>query len=294
MRTTSAETDWSPGPAWLFCPADRPDRYRKALARADIVVLDLEDAVAPDRKDQARHAVATLIADGVYDHQRTVLRANGAAAPGHDGDAHLIAQSGIGMVMLAKTERVADLEALPGTRIVALLETPLGVENAGEIARADPVVALMWGADDLVAGLGGTASRRPDGSYRDVARFARSRSLVAAKAHGKAALDAVFMDLADEDGLRAECEDAVAVGFDAKVAVHPKQIPVIRTAFTPPPEQIAWARRLLAQAGHDRGVMAFEGRMVDGPIYAQAERILRIAQSTAAAGFAGSAQAGDD
>lgn len=276
MTATHVETGWNPGPAWLFCPADRPDRYRKALDRADVVVLDLEDAVPPERKDQARRAVETMIADGDFDHERTVLRLNGAAAPGHAADADLVAQSEIGLVMLAKTERVTDLETVPSTRIVALLETPLGVHNAGEIARADAVVALMWGADDLVAGLGGTASRRSDGSYRDVARYARSRSLVAAKAHGKAALDAVFMDLADQDGLRAECEDAVAVGFDAKVAVHPGQLPVIRAAFTPSPEQVAWARRLLAAAGPDRGVMAFEGRMVDGPIFAQAERVLRL------------------
>ena len=134
----------------------------------------------------------------------------------------------------------------------------------------------MWGADDLVAGLGGTASRRDDGSYRDVARYARSRTLVAAKAHGRIALDAVHMDIADLDGLRAECEDAVAVGFDATVAIHPSQVPVIRETYQPDPDRVRWAQRLLAAVGDERGVTTFEGQMVDGPIFRQAERIVAL------------------
>jgi len=138
----------------------------------------------------------------------------------------------------------------------------------------------MWGADDLVAGLGGTASRHDDGRYRDVARYARSRVLIAAKAHGRLALDAVHMDIADTAGLAAECADAVAVGFDATVAIHPSQVPVIRAAYSPTTERVQWARRLLAHVGNDRGVTTFEGRMVDGPIFRQAERVLRLATGT--------------
>lgn len=268
------------GPAWLFCPADRPDRYLTALERADVVVLDLEDAVAPARKDDARRAVADLVAHGRYDRERTVLRVSGASGPDHAPDVAVVADHRIARVMLAKTESVGDLAALGGCEVVALLETPLGIERAGELAAAELVVAVMWGADDLVAGLGGSASRYPDGRYRDVARYARSRALIAAKAHGRAALDAVYMDIPDLDGLAAECEDAVAVGFDAKVAVHPSQLPVIRDAFTPSEERVAWARRLLEAVGADRGVTTFEGRMVDGPIYAQAERILRRAAAS--------------
>jgi citrate lyase subunit beta/citryl-CoA lyase len=224
--------------------------------------------------------VRGLVADGTYDRRRTVLRINGAASVDHRADLDLLSEQGIGRVMLAKTERALDLAPLAVHDVVALLETPLGIENAAEIARAGSVVAVMWGADDLIAGLGGTASRRADGSHRDVVRYARSRALVAAKAFGVAAVDNVFMDLGDPTGLRAEAEDAVAVGFDAKVAIHPDQVPVIRTAFTPTPERVAWARRLLAAVGDERGVTTFEGRMVDGPIYAQAERIVRLATAT--------------
>jgi len=265
------------GPAWLFCPADRPDRYLTALERADIVVLDLEDAVAPQRKDDARRAVADLVTTGRYDRDRTVLRISGASSPEHVADLPVVREHRIHRVMLAKTESPADLDPLGDHEVVALLETPLGVERAAELAAAGPVVAVMWGADDLVSGLGGSSSRHRDGRYRDVARHARSRSLIAAKAYGKAALDAVYLNIPDLDGLAAECEDAVAVGFDAKVAIHPSQVPTIRTAFTPSEERVAWARRLLDAVGTDRGVTTFEGRMVDGPIYAQAERILRRA-----------------
>jgi citrate lyase subunit beta/citryl-CoA lyase len=272
---------WSPGPAWLFCPADRPDRYAKALAVADVVVLDLEDAVAPDRKAEARESVVRLFADGGYDADRTLLRVNAVGSPEHDADAELLSRVLVQRVMLAKAETAAQVHAFAGRDVVALVETPRGVENAGVLATEPTVVGLMWGADDLVAGLGGTSSRHDDGSYRDVARFARSRVLVAAKAHGRLAVDSVFMDIPDLDGLRAEAEDAVAVGFDAKVAIHPSQVEVLRAAYRPSPERVDWARRLLDHVGDDRGVTTFEGRMVDGPVYAQAERILELEQRTA-------------
>ena len=268
---------WSPGCAWLFCPANRPDRYLKALRSADLVVLDLEDAVEHARKAEARIAVAKLVDAGDYDHERSILRVNATSSPEHSADLELVRSAKVRQVMLAKAETLHDLGQFPDVEIVALLETPLGVENAGILAAAASVSGIMWGADDLIAGLGGTESRRPDGLYRDVARYARSRSLVAAKAHGKLAIDAVFMDMLDQAGLRRQCQDAVHVGFDAAVAIHPSQLSVIREAYRPAPGRVNWARRLLAHAGDERGVTTFEGRMVDGPIYRQAERILRSA-----------------
>jgi citrate lyase subunit beta/citryl-CoA lyase len=268
---------WTTGAAWLFCPADRPERYVKALQRSDIVVLDLEDAVAPGRKAAARESVLALAAEGVYDIDRTVLRVNSAASPEHAHDVRLVEQADLSRIMLAKAERDSDLDGVATREVVALVETPLGVELCGELADHPAVVGLMWGADDLVAGLGGSSSRYPDGLYRDVARYSRSRVLIAAKARQLLALDAVHMDIDDLEGLRAECEDAVAVGFDATVAIHPSQTEVIRRAYMPRPEQVDWATRLLAAVGDDRGVTTFEGRMVDGPIYAQAQQVLRRA-----------------
>jgi len=272
-------TGWLPGPAWLFCPADRPDRYPKALAAADVVILDLEDAVAPVDRTAARDALRRLSDDGVLDRDRTVVRINGADTADHAADLAVVSEAEVRRVMLAKSEEPADVSRIEA-EVLLLVETPRGVEQAGRLAEQADVVAMMWGADDLVAGLGGTASRHDDGRYRDVARYARSRVLIAAKAHGRLALDAVHMDIADTAGLAAECEDAVAVGFDATVAIHPSQLPVIRAAYSPTTERVQWARRLLAHVGNDRGVTTFEGRMVDGPIFRQAERVLRLATGT--------------
>ncbi|HEY1134149.1 MAG TPA: CoA ester lyase [Nocardioides sp.] len=277
---------WLPGPGWLFCPADRPERYVKALERADVAILDLEDAVARPAKADARDAVRRLAATGGLDLERTVVRVN-AADDGeeHAHDVALLAATGVRRVMLAKAEEPAAVAALAAAHeVLPLLETPRGVENAGAIAAVDGVVGLMWGADDLVAAMGGTGSRRADGSYRDVARYARERTLVAAKARGRLALDAVHMDIPDTDGLRAAAEDAAAVGFDATVAIHPSQVAVVRAAYAPSPERVAWAEGLLAAypdglsgAG---GVGTYEGRMVDGPIFAQARTVLRRAAAT--------------
>jgi len=265
------------GPAWLFCPADRPDRYPKALAAADVVILDLEDAVAPARKDEARAALRELT--GTLDLARTVVRVNAADTGAvHEADRLLVAELGLPRVMLAKAERPEDAVSLAalGCEVIALVETARGVLATEALAAADGVTGLMWGADDLAASMGGTASRRAEGGYRDVARYARVRALTAAKAHDRWALDAVHMDIADLAGLAAECEDAVAIGFDATVAIHPSQIATIREAYRPTPERVAWARGVLVAAGSG-GVTTFEGRMVDGPIYAQAQRVLRLA-----------------
>jgi citrate lyase subunit beta/citryl-CoA lyase len=270
-----ADHCWNPGPAWLFCPADRPERYPKALAAADVVIVDLEDAVAPGDRAKAREALRDLGRTGVLDGGRTIVRVNRAGTCAHADDIELTLELGLDRVMVAKCEDQRPLAAMPH-QVIALLETPRGIDQASQLAAMPNVVAVMWGADDLVAGLGGTASRRPDGRYRDVVRYARSRSLVAAKAHGKLALDAVHMDIDDLDGLAEACDDAVAVGFDATVAIHPKQIATIRSSYTPTPDQVTWARGLLGHVGTARGVTTYGGQMVDGPIYAQAERILRL------------------
>jgi citrate lyase subunit beta/citryl-CoA lyase len=165
-----------------------------------------------------------------------------------------------------------------------LCETPLGVTNAVEIAAAAPTVALMWGAEDLVAGLGGRSSRFPAdggpasgsrvGPYRDVARTARSLVLLAAGAHRRIAIDAVHLAIGDLDGLRDEAEDAAACGFSATACIHPTQVDVVRTAYRPTADQLDWARRVLAAAEGNRGVFAFEGGMVDGPVLRHAEALL--------------------
>jgi citrate lyase subunit beta/citryl-CoA lyase len=179
--------------------------------------------------------------------------------------------------MLAKTESREQVASLSPFSVVVLVETPMGALNVVEAARADNAVAVMWGAEDLFAATGGTANRWPDGSYRDVARHVRSQSLLAAKAHGRLALDSVYLDIKDLDGLRDEADDAVAVGFDAKVAIHPTQVSVIRQAYAPTDAQVEWARRILEASRAQRGVFQFEGQMVDMPVLRRAERIMALA-----------------
>ena len=261
------------GPALLFCPADRPERYAKAADRADAVILDLEDAVTPDAKAAAREALVA----GPLDPQRTVVRVNPVGTDAFDLDLAALAATRYRTVMLAKTTSADDLAALPDHEVVALVETAAGVLHVAEIAAAPNVVALMWGAEDLVASLGGTSSRRPDGTYRDVARYARSAVLVAAGAHGKVAVDAVHLDIGDAAGLRGEALDAVASGFGATACIHPSQVDVVRDAYRPSPADVAHARALLAAAVGRHGAFQWDGRLVDGPLLKHAEAVLRRA-----------------
>jgi citrate lyase subunit beta/citryl-CoA lyase len=272
---TPPELPSLPGPALLFCPADRPDRYAKALAAADAVILDLEDGVGADGRDVAR---AALVAADL-DPARVIVRVNAAGTPDHAADIAALRETGYRLIMLAKTETRAQLDGLGGEwRIVALCETPLGVVNAAGIAAAPNVTAVMWGAEDLIASMRGRTSRFPDGRYRDVAVHARSAVLLAASAFGKPAIDSVYVNISDLDGLAAESEDAAASGFTLKACIHPSQVAVVRTAFQADEAQVAWARRVLATAhgagARDKGAIRVDGQMIDAPLIRQAEAIL--------------------
>lgn len=262
------------GPALLFCPADRPERFGKAAERADAVILDLEDAVAPEAKRAARQNIAS----SPLDPARTIIRVNGASTADFEADIEALAATPYRTVMLAKAETVEQIRGLRGFEVVALCETALGVLNAAAIAAEPNVVGLMWGAEDLVASLGGTSSRADDGGYRAVALHARSTVLLSAASFGKAAIDAVYTSIPDLEGLASESADAAASGFAAKACIHPNQIPSVRQAYVPAEEAVAAARELLSAAeAAGSGVFQFRGRMIDGPILRHAEAVLRRA-----------------
>lgn len=262
------------GPSLLFCPADRPERYAKAAERADAVILDLEDAVAPDAKAAAReHLVASAL-----DPALTVVRVNAVGTADLAQDLEAVAATAYRTVMLPKVGRASDVALVGDRAVIAIVESAAGLLHVAEIAAAPAVVALMWGAEDLVASLGGTSSRLPDGRYRDVARHARSATLVAAVAHGKAAIDAVHLDIPDLDGVAEEARDAAASGFSATACIHPSHVPVIRQAYRPSDDEVAWAREVLDAARGERGVFVRDGRMVDGPVLKHAEQVLRRAR----------------
>ncbi|WP_460795305.1 HpcH/HpaI aldolase/citrate lyase family protein [Microbacterium sp. GXF0217] len=263
------------GPALLFCPADRPERFAKALDRSDAVILDLEDAVAPADKAAAR---GNLI-DADVDPDRVIVRVNASHSADFVSDLATLSQTDFRTVMVAKAEDPSALDAFDARfSLIALCETARGVAAADRLAAHARVVGLMWGAEDLVASLGGTSSRRPDGAYRDIARYARARVLLEAGARGKAAIDAVHIAIDDLDGLAAEAQDAAASGFSATACIHPGQVAVIRAAYRPAASEVAWAQGVLAAAVEERGVFRFEGRMIDEPVLRHASSVIARAQ----------------
>jgi len=272
----SEPTTGLPGPALLFCPADRPDRYAKALTAADGVILDLEDGVGVAAKDAAREA---LLAHP-QDPGRVIVRVNAVGSPEFDADITTVRQARYPTIMLAKAESREQLDAVArhgDWRVIALVESALGILRAEEIAAAPNVIALLWGAEDLMASMRGRTSRHADGTYRGVALHARATTLLAATAHGKLAIDAVYTNIPDLDGLAEEAEDAAASGFALKALIHPSHVAVVRRAFRADEKLLAWARRVLEaarQGGQDGGAIKLDGQMIDAPVIRQAEAIL--------------------
>ncbi len=268
------------GPALLFAPADRPERFAKAAERSDAVIIDLEDAVAREAKASAREH---MLASGL-DPAHTMVRINALDTPEAALDLAAVARSPYRTIMVAKAADPDAIAALADYSVVVLCESAAGILAAPALAQLPNVVALMWGAEDLVASLGGTSSRFVSGpntgGYRAVAMHARSAMLLAAGAAGKVAIDSIYADFTDLDGLAVESEDAVASGFGAKASIHPSQVEVIRAAYRPAPEAVAAAKELLAAAVEaGTGVFAFKGQMVDGPILLHAEATLRRANA---------------
>jgi citrate lyase subunit beta/citryl-CoA lyase len=260
----------TPGPAFLFCPADRPERFAKAAGAADVVILDLEDGVAPDQRELAREHVraATL------EPATTIVRVNPVTSADHARDMEMLRDCAFRMVMLAKTACADEVRSLEGFGVLALCETPAGVMAVDEIAECSNTLGLMWGAEDLVAALGGYSSRHDDGSYRDVARYARARILVAAGAHHLCALDAVYLSIENLNGQRDQALDAAAMGFSASACVHPSQATIVRVAYRPTSAQIAWARTILEASKGREGVFRVGDLMVDKPVMTQARQIM--------------------
>ncbi len=264
-------TTFPMGPALLFCPADRPERFAKAADRADAVILDLEDAVAPADKEAARR---NLIASDL-DPGMTIVRVNPLGTEEFDKDLAAVRQTPYRTLMLAKAEDAPAIgAALADFAVVALVETALGVVRAAEIAQVPCVTALMWGAEDLVASLGGESSRSPDGSYRGVAQHARATVLLAAGAYRKGAVDSIYGNIKDTDGLGIEARDAAASGFAAKACIHPGQVAAVRAAYAPSEDEVAYAADVLAEAANHGGVFNFRGEMIDGPLLKQAQQTL--------------------
>jgi citrate lyase subunit beta/citryl-CoA lyase len=260
--------------SYLFVPASDPRRVDKALAsEAHAVVLDLEDAVAPEAKDEAREVVAdklrTRRAKGIQ-----LVRTNGLETPHGRPDFAALDGLAVDAIMIPKAEPQPLLALGPsGPPVIALIETARGLRRAHEVATRIPrVVALMLGNVDLAAELGATPG--PDGRELLFARSALVVDSIAAGLGGP--IDGPCTALDDDDALRTEAVAAKALGFAAKVCIHPRQLAIVHDVFTPTDDELAWARRVVEAAGaaKGRGAIAVDGQMVDAPVVARARRLL--------------------
>lgn len=266
----------------LFVPGDRPDRMEKALgSAADALILDLEDSVTPERKGEAREAVAAFLADH-HDGVARWVRINPLDSGMTQDD--LAAARGADGIVLPKSASGADVAALDAmlagvaARILPIAtETPAAVFGLGSYAGCSPRLAgITWGAEDLPAAIGAQSSRESDGGYTPPYEMVRGLTLFGAHAAGVAPIETVYPDFRDLEGLKAYCVRAMRDGFTGMMAIHPAQVPVINAAFTPSETAVAHARAVVAAfaANPGAGALQLDGKMIDAPHLKQARALL--------------------
>jgi citrate lyase beta subunit len=277
-----------PWRAVLFVPGTSPDRFPRAFgAGADAVVLDLEDAVESTRKDDARKAVGAWLAAPASGRTVRLVRLNAPASPFIAGDLAWLPtiEGRYDAIVVPKVESPEQLarvaRSIPSRRVVPLLESARGIVRAREIVAADAdIPAVLFGAEDLTAELG--IPRTTEGEEIFVAR---GTVVLAAATIDAQPIDAVFVDLAHQEGLRQDARRARALGFTGKMAIHPDQVAVINEVFTPSADEVKAARRILDahEAARAKGEGAFrvDDRMVDAPVIRRARRLLALAEATA-------------
>jgi citrate lyase subunit beta / citryl-CoA lyase len=269
----------------LFVPGDRPDRMEKALGvGADGLILDLEDAVAPAAKPEARRAVARFL-DANPDANLWV-RINPIEGPEAEKDLAAVVGGRPDGIVLPKAEGGTSVKAL-AARLTALgnataqilaiaTETPAAMFQLGTYGGAKRLAGLTWGAEDLPAAIGASTSREEDGRYTPPYELARSLCLFGAAAAGVAPIETVYPAFRDLEGLRAYAARARRDGFTGMMAIHPAQIETINAAFTPSEAEIAHARAVIAafEVNPGAGALSLDGRMIDRPHLVQARRVL--------------------
>lgn len=285
--------------SWLFAPGDSENKMAKATASdADIVLIDLEDAVADSGKPRARMLVHDFIARQDVGRERIWVRVNPIDGPQTLADLAAVMPARPGGIMLPKVHGRRDVERLdhylsafeaahgiaPGaTRVIVLVtETASAMFTTGDYKDAPRVVALTWGAEDLADSIGASSNRDADGSYGFTYELARSLCLLGAAAAGVAAIETIQGDFRDLDGLRRRAEQVRRDGYRGMLAIHPAQVEVINRAFSPDADEIAEAQAVvdLFAANPGVGAIGYKGGMLDRPYLARAERLLRLARRT--------------
>jgi citrate lyase subunit beta/citryl-CoA lyase len=254
----------------LYLPASNPRAIAKARAlAADMLILDLEDAVKPDDKVEARDAAAAAAEEGFGD-KPVAIRVNGIGSLWHEADIALVRDSAATLAVLPKAESgnaMADFASAVGKPVLAMIETPKGILAAADIACAGGVVGLIAGTNDIAAEL-----RLPADAGREGLALALQTIVLAARAGGGIALDGVYNRLDDAEGLWAEARAGRALGFDGKTLIHPAQIEPTHRAFAPDAVEIEDARALVEAA--TGGAERFRGRMIEAMHVAAARRLL--------------------
>ncbi|MBO0840973.1 MAG: CoA ester lyase [Sciscionella sp.] len=274
----------------LYMPGANERALEKAKSLpADGLILDLEDAVAPDAKVQARQRVCTAATSGEYGNRELTIRVNGIDTQWHADDLRAAAEAGPDAVVVPKVNTADEVHAIEAalesagapehTAIWAMLETPQAVFRASEIAGASQrLTVLVMGTNDLAKEL--HADHVPG---RAPLLTSLSLCLLAARAHGKAILDGVYNDVSDVDGFTAECLQGKQFGFDGKTLIHPKQLEPCNTAFAPTQAEIDNARKIIdafdAARAEGRGVVTVDGRMIENLHVDNARRVLAVADA---------------
>ena len=271
----------------LFVPGDQPERMEKALAAgADALILDLEDAVTPDRKKQARACVAKFLS-GRPRPVTLFVRINPLGSSTADDDLAAIIAGKPDGIVLPKAEgrgslidldqRLKNLSDTHAAILPIATETPAAIFALGSYGGVTPrLCGLTWGAEDLPAAIGAATSREEDGRYTPPYETARSLLLFGAHAAGVPAIETVYPNFRDLDGLKSYAARGRRDGFSGMMAIHPAQVEVINAAFTPSDAEIAWAKRVieLFEKNPGIGALSLDGKMVDAPHLKQAKRLL--------------------
>ncbi len=281
----------------LYMPGSNARALDKARnIPADALILDLEDAVAPDAKDLARTQVCAAARSGEYGHREIAIRVNGLDTPWGEADLAAAAAAGPDAILVPKissgdmirdlAERMVRAGAPARTALWAMMETPSGMLRAAEIASAHPRLrVLVMGTNDLAKEL--HAAHVPG---REPLLTGLGLCLLAARASGLVAIDGVYNDIKDEDGFAAECAQGVRLGFDGKTLIHPSQVEPCNAAWAPNASEIEHARRVIAAfeeaAAQGKGVATVDGRMIENLHVENARRALALAEALAARGGA--------
>ena len=282
--------------SWLFAPGDSDKKMTKAMeGDADIVLIDLEDAVAPESKAAARPMVHDFIAANPAQRHRLWVRINPFDGPYTLADLAAVVPARPGGIMLPKVYGRADVDKLDhclsalevangieegSTRVIVLItETAEAMFHTGSYKGAPRVVALTWGAEDLADSIGAQSNKHEDGSYTFTYELARSLTVLGAASAGVTPIETISADFRDLEALRARAERVRRDGFKGMLAIHPAQVPVINQAFTPSAKEVAEAQEIVALFAANPGVGAigYKGGMLDRPYLSRAQQLLRQA-----------------